>query len=425
MRALRVERSVARFAAARLASELGNGGAARIGPLRLVETDAPDLPGADWLRVRPSLSGICGSDLATLDARSSRWFEDIVSFPFVPGHEVVGVTEDGRRVVVNPVLACVARGLSPLCPQCAAGHPNRCERLTGGTLPPGLQVGYCAGTGGGWSGSLVAHTSSVIEVPDGLSDEAAVLVEPVASAIHGALTAPSLAGAAGAAAFGAYQSAVPQVSTPQNAAETTAVVIGAGMQGLATIAALARFRPDVDTIIAVAKHPEQRHLARELGATVVAEPGEIRRAVRRRCGGWMLDSGQLTAGAPLVIDCVGSASSLADALAVTAPGGTIVLIGMPGRTTVDLTPLWQREINLRGAYTYGPEHAAGPTPGHEHPGAHTFELAFDLVGHAGLERLLSATYPLDHYVDAIGHAANAGRRGAVKVAFDLRGEKKR
>jgi threonine dehydrogenase-like Zn-dependent dehydrogenase len=419
MRALRVERSVARFAAARLASELGNGGAARIGPLRLVETDAPELPGPDWLRVRPSLSGICGSDLATLDARSSRWFEDIVSFPFVPGHEVVGVTEDGRRVVVNPVLACVARGLSPLCPQCSAGHPNRCERLTRGTLPPGLQVGYCAGTGGGWSGGLVAHVSSVIEVPDGLSDEAAVLVEPVASAIHGALIAPGLSGPdsrADAHAIGDQNPA---------RAETTAVVIGAGMQGLAAIAALARFRPDVDTIIAVAKHPEQRRLARELGATVVAEPAEIRRAVRRRCGGWMLDSGQLTAGAPLVIDCVGSASSLADALAVTAPGGTIVLIGMPGRTTVDLTPLWQREINLRGAYTYGPERTAGPTPGHEHPGAHTFDLAFDLVGHAGLERLLSATYPLDHYADAIGHAANAGRRGAVKVAFDLRGEKKR
>jgi hypothetical protein len=37
-----------------------------------------------------------------------------------------------------------------------------------------------------------------------------------------------------------------------------------------------------------------------------------------------------------------------------------------------------------------------------------------------MERLLSATYPLDDYQDAIAHAAAAGRRGAVKVAFDLR-----
>ncbi len=95
MRALRVERSVARFAAARVASELHSPSAARWGPLRLVDTEAPELPGGDWVRVRPLLAGICGSDLATLDGRSSRWFEDIVSFPFVPGHEVVGLRDDG------------------------------------------------------------------------------------------------------------------------------------------------------------------------------------------------------------------------------------------------------------------------------------------------------------------------------------------
>jgi len=33
---------------------------------------------------------------------------------------------------------------------------------------------------------------------------------------------------------------------------------------------------------------------------------------------------------------------------------------------------------------------------------------------------VSATYPLDDYKDAISHAASAGRRGAVKVAFDMR-----
>jgi threonine dehydrogenase-like Zn-dependent dehydrogenase len=397
MRALVVERSVARFTAARVASEWRNGSGTRLGPLRLIDTEPPEIPGPGWLRVRPLLSGICGSDLATLDARSSRWFEDIVSFPFVPGHEVVGTTEDGRRVVVNPVLSCLPRGIDPMCPACAAGLPNRCQRLTDGTLPPGLQVGYCAGTGGGWSGGLVAHETACIEVPPGLSDEAAVLVEPVASAVHGALAGPS-----------------------SSADEVTAVVIGAGTQGLATVAALARLRPDVTAIIAVAKHPEQRRLARELGATVVAEPDEIRRAVRRRCGGWLLDNGQLTGGAPLVIDCVGSAGTLADALAVTAPGGSVVLTGMPGRTEVDLTPLWQREINLRGTYTYATEQ-----PGAAQAGRHSFDLALDLVGNAGLDRLLSATYPLDRYVDAVDHAANAGRRGAVKVAFDLRGEKKR
>ena len=52
--------------------------------------------------------------------------------------------------------------------------------------------------------------------------------------------------------------------------------------------------------------------------------------------------------------------------------------------------------------------------------AHTFDLAIDTANHFEAERLLTATYPLTDHVDAIAHAATAGRRGAIKVAFDLR-----
>ncbi len=52
--------------------------------------------------------------------------------------------------------------------------------------------------------------------------------------------------------------------------------------------------------------------------------------------------------------------------------------------------------------------------------ARTFDLAVDTADHFEAERLLSATYRLDDHVDAIAHAAAAGRRGAVKIAFDLR-----
>jgi hypothetical protein len=48
-----------------------------------------------------------------------------------------------------------------------------------------------------------------------------------------------------------------------------------------------------------------------------------------------------------------------------------------------------------------------------------------VVEGAGLDRLVSAAYPLERFGDAIDHAANAGRRGAFKVVFDLRGEKRR
>src|SRR5262249_54314219 len=118
VKALRIDRSVRRFATARLAGALAPGAGASYGPLDLDDVDPPDLPGPDWVRLRPRLAGICGSDLATVDGTASRYFEPIVSFPFTPGHEVVADTDDGQRVVLEPVLGCVARGIEPPCPAC-------------------------------------------------------------------------------------------------------------------------------------------------------------------------------------------------------------------------------------------------------------------------------------------------------------------
>ena len=380
MKALVFERSIPRYAAARVASAVAPGRGVRVGPLRLTDVELPELPGPDWFRLRPRLAGICGSDLATVDGHSSRYFEPIVSFPFVPGHEVVGDLEDGRRMVLEPVLACAARGIEPPCDRCASGDTNRCERTAFGHLDPGLQTGYCAGTSGGWSLSLVAHESQLHAPPDAMSDEAAVMVEPTASAVHAA----SLCGDGNEFA-----------------------VIGAGTLGLCTVAALRQLAtPHV--LIAAAKHPAQQQLARELGADVVVEPAGLPRAVRRAVPGSMVAGGQLTGGVGSVLDCVGSEASLELALQVVAPGGTVVMVGMPGRVGVDLTPLWHREVSLRGAYTYTKE---------------DFAKAFDLVQDARLERLVSVLYPLERWQEAIEHAADAGRRGAVKIAFDLRGER--
>ena len=175
--------------------------------------------------------------------------------------------------------------------------------------------------------------------------------------------------------------------------------------GLATVAAIRRLRPDVAALLAVAKHPEQRRLAAELGATAVVEPDELRRAVRRASGSWILDTGQLTGGAAVVWDCVGSSGVDRERpWRWWRPAAPLSSLGMPGHVGLDLTGLWQREISLTGAYAYGPEPAAG--------GRHSFDLAMDVVEAAGLEQLVSATYPLDRYADAIDHAAAAGRRGA-------------
>ena len=397
MKALKFERNVPRFAAARVASAIvGSGKGVRVGPLELVELDPIEIPGPSWVRLRPRLAGICGSDLATLDGRSSRYFEHIVSFPFIPGHEVVGDVEggalDGRRAVIEPVLGCEARAIEPPCPACAVGRKGSCERIAFGHLRPGLQTGYCRDTGGGWSTGLVAHESQLHAVPDDFSDEAAVMVEPAACAIHAAL-ASEIAGG------------------------ERVIVLGAGTLGLCVIAAL-RALCLPGALVAVAKHASQRKLARDLGADQVVKPGEHKRAARRLSGSLALESDggdieRLTGGVDLVVDCVGSSDSLQQSLEVVHPGGRIVLVGMPGVVKVDLAPLWQREIELRGAYAYGSEDRPdGPRS--------TFQLAMDLVRDARLERLVSARYPLERYEEAVAHAAAAGLRGAVKIVFDMR-----
>jgi threonine dehydrogenase-like Zn-dependent dehydrogenase len=399
MKALVFEHNLARFAASRLASSVvGSGRAAAVAPLRLVEVERPALPGPGWHRVKPRLAGICGSDLATMDGRSSRYFEDLTSFPFVPGHEVVGEIEEsagkfplGTRVVVESVLGCVPRSIAPPCPACAEGRVGGCERVAFGALAPGLQIGYCADTGGGWSAAgMVAHEVQLHRVPDQMSDEEAVMVEPTACAVHAVASARIADGA-------------------------TVAVLGAGTLGLVTVAAL-RHLSDPGALFVGAKHPHQRRLAEELGADSALPPDQVGRAVRRQSRSMALPgrSAQLTGGADVVVDCVGNAGSLAAALEMVRPRGRVVLVGMPGPVRVDLASLWHREVELCGSYAYGADHLQGD-------GRRSFDLAIEVVAQRRLGRLVSAHYPIERYEEALAHAGGAGRRRAVKVVFDLRG----
>src|SRR5262245_15010339 len=234
-------RKPARFAAARVAGAFLPGRGASVGPLALEADEPIDLPGADWVDVRPRLSGICGSDLALVDGTAAAYFDPIVSYPFTPGHEVVGdvVDADGstRRVVIIPVLHCAIRGIDPVCGSCAAGLTNRCERVAFGHLDAGLQSGFCADTGGGWSSAMVAQPPQVVDVPADLDDEAAVMIEPTACSVHAA--------------------------TRYTGGPTA--ILGAGTVGLLTLAAITATRDDVRSgpIVVTARYPEQRRLAKE------------------------------------------------------------------------------------------------------------------------------------------------------------------
>ncbi|MEQ7123250.1 zinc-binding dehydrogenase [Actinopolymorpha sp. B11F2] len=390
MLALEMYRSLPRYVAARaMGGRIPGILTGPAAPVRLVTRDEPRLAAPGWARVKPVLSGICGSDLGALFGQTSLYFSALVSMPFVPGHEVVGVLQDdcddlpkGTRVVLDPVLSCAARGVER-CESCASGQTNRCDRITVGHVSPGLQTGYCADTGGGWGGVLVAHRSQLHAVPEGLSDERAVLVEPLACAVHTAQRAE-----------------VPDGGS--------VLVSGAGAVGLFATLAL-RELTNAGRISVVAKHPRQRELARAFGASDIVAPDEVPARVRRATQAFRLAPERsaefLLGGVDVAVDAVGSKDSLGTALRVTKAGGRVVVSGMPS-TGADLSPVWFRELTVAGSYASR--------------GGDAFDKAFDLAASASLDGVVGGRYPLYRWREALDHAHSAGRLGTVKVAFDLR-----
>jgi threonine dehydrogenase-like Zn-dependent dehydrogenase len=360
-------------------------------PLRLMTINEPKVDRPGWARLKTRLSGICGSDLGMLSGKTSLYFSAVVSLPFVPGHEVVAELLDdcedlpaGTRVVVDPVLTCAARGVEP-CESCATGATNRCSRITVGHLAPGLQTGFCKDTGGGWGQQLTAHRSQLHPVPEGFSDEQAILIEPLACAVHTALRAG--------------------ITTNDRV-----LVSGAGSVGLFATLAL-RHLTDAGEIIVVAKHGHQKELAREFGATEVVAPGEVLRRVRRSTGAFQLkpqfSSPYLLGGVDVAIDAVGSKQSLETSLHATRAGGRVVLSGMPA--AADLSAAWFRELEVIGTYASAQSEES-------------FRIATELAATDAVQQLAKnvATYPLHRWREALDHAHSAGRLGTVKVAFDPR-----
>jgi threonine dehydrogenase-like Zn-dependent dehydrogenase len=209
-----------------------------------------------------------------------------------------------------------------------------------------------------------------------------VLVEPLACAIH----------------------AVRRATVPDGAA---VLVVGAGTVGLLTVLALREFTR-AGPVYVVAKYEHQRERARALGATEVLPPRRPARMLRSATGGFLLrpDFGAeyLLGGVDVAFECTGGARGLDSALRSVRSGGTVVLSGMPSGT-VDLTPVWFRELRLLGSYASGGRSS-------------DFTDAIEIAVRAPLCGYVDAVYPLSRWQEALGHAVAAGRLGTVKVAFD-------
>jgi threonine dehydrogenase-like Zn-dependent dehydrogenase len=372
--------------------------------LALSRYPMPALPGPDWVRVRPLLAGICGSDTSLLTGRASPILSPFASFPAILGHEVVGVVEEagsaleawaGARVVVDPIISCFVRGLDP-CPACRDGLPALCRHAADGSISPGMLIGYCRDLPGAWSEAMLAHASQLHRVPESLSDEAAVLVEPLACSLHAVLAAPRLPG-------------------------EKVLVVGGGTIGLGVVLALRMVDPETDVTV-VARHPLQAALAERLGASrVVLDRGGDgpQRAALEVAGARahrpIVGDDVLTGGFGLVFDAVGSRGSVDASLRVVAARGRLVLLGTAGELEhLDLTLAWARELRVIGSYVYGREASLPGAP-------HTFDHLMDRLAQADappVAELVTHRFGLDEWRGAMAVASGRGRHASVKVVFD-------
>ena len=366
----------------------------------------PDLPSPEWVKINTRFGGICGSDLSTIQLHVSPYFSPFYSFPFTIGHENTGrilevgaeVAEwrAGECVVVEPLLWCRPRGFTNLCKHCSQGEINLCERFTEGDLAPGPYIGGCRDSSGSWSQTFLAHSSQLYRVPDKVSDENALMVEPFAVGLHAVIQ-----------------------NFPND--DETVLIVGAGTIGLCTLAAL-RALDSKANVLVLARYPFQSDAARKLGASEVilqndADPFE---EVARRTGAKvfqpLIGKRVVYGGADLTFDCVGSDAAIDDALRLTRNGGHVVLVGVPRIAKgIDWTAIFAQELTVQAAYIY---HHAEEFEGKKWK---AFDLALDLMasGKLNLGWMVTHKFSLDEYPSALNQLGKRGKTQAIKAVFSF------
>ena len=363
----------------------------------------PELPGADWVKVRTIYGGICGSDMNAIKLNDSLALTTLTSFPFTLGHENVGVIEQvgeavvgfetGDRVIVDPLLPCVTRGIDPPCEYCQRGDYHLCQNFAEGDLAPGLSIGHCRDTGGSWSAHFVAHKSQIYKLPPAVSDENAVMVDAFCTTLHPVLQ-----------------------NFPLD--DDTVLILGAGVVGISTVIAL-RILGSKARVIVTAKYPFQAEMARKYGADEVILLGEddLYETIAERCGGKIyqpvMGKQVMVGGADIVYECVGNAGSLDDSLRLARSGGKVVLIGLASLPKgVDWTPIWLNELTLRGSFWCATETA-------DKGRVRTYQMTLDWIeeGKLDLAPLVTHRFRLEDYKKALSITNKRGTNNVIKSVF--------
>jgi len=374
---------------------------------------APALPGRDWVRVRTLLGGICGTDLALIAQKQApdSILQAFSSMPIMLGHENVAIVEElgpdvephwlNRRVCVEPTLHCQARGVEPPCKPCSKGQFGACESFWGPPgkygVPAGTSIGYNRLTGGSLGEHFVAHVSQLVPVPDGITDEQAVLTDPLACSLHSVLRA-DLTDA------------------------RRVLVYGAGMLGLGIVACL-RATGYKGTIDVLVRSQHSADLARKLGADEALTLGknqherhlEIAQRTDAKLHKVRFANIMLSGGYDVIFDCVGSPGSIDECLKWAGARGQIVLTGTAGRGNIDFTPLWFRELKIIGAYGRQEEL-------YDDRRLTTYSLVHELMlkNLIDAQCLLTHRFPLAQWKTALATALYKRTHKAIKVAIDFR-----
>lgn len=327
-----------------------------------VERRATPQPRAGEVLIRVGAAGLCGSDIERLDSGESRWEGRIL------GHEIAGVVvargtetegpEPGTRVVLAPLIPCFA------CASCARGRFSACDAYS--------FIG--SRRDGGFAEFLLAPARNVLPIPDQLSMEHAVFVEPLTIALHAVRDLGTVFGA-------------------------SALVTGAGTIGLLMLQVLRAMR--CHTVVVSDPLRFKRDRARVLGADRTIDPSAE-------------DAGEEggVRDADLAIECSGANAAKLDALNAVRAGGHVELVGT---TAHDITlpaaameAITRRELVVRGSWmSY-----SAPFPGREWRDA-VWMLAAGLVD---VDALVTHRYPLADAEQAISSVFDE-REPFIKVLF--------
>ena len=275
------------------------------------EVAAPEV-GPGMVVVRPTATGICGSEIEGYLGRMGNRTP-----PLVMGHEFAGTVTEvgdgvdegllGRTVAVNPLSS------DGTCTLCRAGLTNLCpnRRLVGIHSP------------GGFAEYTLAPAANVYPLPEGVDARTGALAEPLANGVHAA-----------------------RLGTAGGHPVEHAVVIGAGTIGLMCLqAAVLDGAPEVH---AVEPHEGRREQALVLGAKATHATGEE--------AGQALEGATEGLGADLVIDAVGAEVTRRMALDLLRPGGRAVFIGLhDDDSTLGFHGVVRGQIDLQGSYAYTAE----------------------------------------------------------------------